>query len=91
MRLQKINPQLAGSVELQVQLEPVAKVPVTDLFSAGRTRGTLMLWVVFFMNLMVVTDDVYGTLNPLRWLDRTFNVPDLAVGRLLLRQFRAPQ
>ena len=51
--LQKINPQLAGSVELQVQLEPVAKVPVTDLFSAGRTRGTLMLWVVFFMNLMV--------------------------------------
>lgn len=31
----------------------MAKVPVTDLFLQQRTRGTLMLWAVFFMNLMV--------------------------------------
>ncbi len=30
-----------------------------------------------------LSDDPYGTLNPIRWLDRSFNVPDLAVGRLV--------
>jgi hypothetical protein len=30
-----------------------------------------------------LTDDPYGTLNPLRWLDRAFYVPDLAVGRVV--------
>ena len=30
-----------------------------------------------------LSDDPYGTLNPIPWLDRSFNVPDLAVGRLV--------
>lgn len=30
-----------------------------------------------------LSDDPYGTLNPITWLDRSFNVPDLAVGRLV--------
>jgi MFS transporter, AAHS family, 4-hydroxybenzoate transporter len=51
--LHKINPQLAATVDMSAQPAAVAKVPVTDLFTANRARGTLMLWVVFFMNLMV--------------------------------------
>ena len=31
----------------------------------------------------LMSDDPYGTLNPIPWLDRTFSVPDLAIGRLV--------
>jgi AAHS family 4-hydroxybenzoate transporter-like MFS transporter len=51
--LAKINPQLASTVDMHAQSPVVAKVPVTDLFTAHRAKGTLMLWAVFFMNLMV--------------------------------------
>ena len=34
-------------------------------------------------NRFFMTDDPYGTLEPIPWLDRTFSVPDLAVGRLV--------
>jgi AAHS family 4-hydroxybenzoate transporter-like MFS transporter len=39
--------------ELRSDMQPAAKVPVADLFLQERGPGTLMLWVVFFMNLMV--------------------------------------
>ena len=32
----------------------VARVPVTDLFTDGRALGTLLLWVPFFMNLLIL-------------------------------------
>ncbi len=34
-------------------------------------------------NRYFLSDDPYGTLTPISWLDRTFNVPDLAIGRLV--------
>jgi AAHS family 4-hydroxybenzoate transporter-like MFS transporter len=51
--LNSINEQLADKVSLQVLAQPSAKVPITDLFTQNRTKGTIMLWLVFFMNLMV--------------------------------------
>src|SRR5690606_39184988 len=53
--LRRIDPAFAPTTALV----PVAReeagrgVPVTQLFQAGRGQGTLMLWLVFFMNLMV--------------------------------------
>ncbi|MBI4934383.1 MAG: HYR domain-containing protein [Actinobacteria bacterium] len=34
-------------------------------------------------NRYFLTDDPYGTLDPIPWLDRSFNIPALAVGRLV--------
>ena len=51
--LNSINDELAAKVSLQVLTQPSAKVPITDLFTQNRTKGTIMLWLVFFMNLMV--------------------------------------
>jgi MFS transporter, AAHS family, 4-hydroxybenzoate transporter len=49
-----MNVPLATSArELHSGMQPAAKVPVADLFLQGRGPGTLMLWTVFFMNLMV--------------------------------------
>jgi AAHS family 4-hydroxybenzoate transporter-like MFS transporter len=51
--LQQMNPALDANVVLHSDMQPAAKVPVADLFLQGRGAGTLMLWTVFFMNLMV--------------------------------------
>jgi len=51
--LQKMAPTSKVDVPLRGDEQSIAKVPVSDLFLQGRTRGTLMLWAVFFMNLMV--------------------------------------
>ncbi len=47
------TPLASDAVELRSDMQPAAKVPVADLFLQDRGAGTLMLWVVFFMNLMV--------------------------------------
>jgi len=51
--LQQLAPGHDVDAPLQGDEQSLAKVPVSDLFLQGRTRGTLMLWAVFFMNLMV--------------------------------------
>lgn len=51
-QLLRINPQHDTSVAL-AQRPPEPKLPVTALFDAGRSTGTLLLWLVFFCNLMV--------------------------------------
>jgi AAHS family 4-hydroxybenzoate transporter-like MFS transporter len=51
--LTSIAPAHDGKLLLGGDAPSTAKVPVTDLFLQQRTRGTLMLWAVFFMNLMV--------------------------------------
>jgi MFS transporter, AAHS family, 4-hydroxybenzoate transporter len=42
-----------GDSELTSGMQAAAKVPVADLFLQDRGVGTLLLWGVFFMNLMV--------------------------------------
>ncbi len=51
--LHKLNPSLSIDQTLKSTDEDLPKVPVGDLFNDGRLQGTLMLWVIFFMNLMV--------------------------------------
>lgn len=51
--LRKINPAHAPSDVLSVSIAEQSKVPVAALFNQGRTKGTTLLWGVFFMNLMV--------------------------------------
>ncbi len=51
--LHAMNPQLDTSGDLRSDMQPAASVPVADLFLHDRAAGTLMLWTVFFMNLMV--------------------------------------
>lgn len=51
--LRAMNPQLDTSGPLRSDMQPAAKVPVADLFLHDRGAGTLLLWTVFFMNLMV--------------------------------------
>ena len=48
---------LPESVEWKTQKArhtEIARVPVTDLFTEGRAPGTLLLWVPFFMNLLIL-------------------------------------
>jgi AAHS family 4-hydroxybenzoate transporter-like MFS transporter len=48
---------LPESVEWKMQRArqtQVARVPVKDLFTEGRAPGTLLLWVPFFMNLLIL-------------------------------------
>lgn len=51
--LRGMQPDIDASGALGSDMQPAAKVPVADLFLQGRGAGTLMLWAVFFMNLMV--------------------------------------
>jgi AAHS family 4-hydroxybenzoate transporter-like MFS transporter len=51
--VQDIDPAQDLAGELRSDMQAAAGVPVADLFLQGRMRGTLMLWSVFFMNLMV--------------------------------------
>ncbi len=52
-------------------------VPVADLFAQGRGAGTLMLWFIFFMNLMVF----YFLQN---WLPTIFSDAGLPIERAVL-------
>ena len=51
--LLKLDPGLELDSELHTAQEKLPPVPLADLFSENRGQGTLMLWTVFFMNLMV--------------------------------------
>jgi len=51
--LKRINaPVPAGSVEFVTQEENRKGVPVVNLFREGRGVGTVMLWIINFMNLL---------------------------------------
>src|ERR1700733_4180499 len=66
--LSAINPKAAFAPATQfVVHEPhLAGIPVLHLFREGRTLGTLLLWVVFFMSLL----DIYFLAN---WLPTVLN------------------
>jgi MFS transporter, AAHS family, 4-hydroxybenzoate transporter len=52
--VRRIAPEL-GDVPLAAAApEQRSGVPVTQLFSEGRTAGTLLLWIPFFMNLLIL-------------------------------------
>jgi AAHS family 4-hydroxybenzoate transporter-like MFS transporter len=51
-QLKQINPDHDIATPLQDE-PPESSLPVTSLFHDQRTAGTLLLWVVFFCNLMV--------------------------------------
>ena len=51
--LRQMHAGVQDDSELHSGMQPAAKLPVADLFLQGRGAGTLMLWTVFFMNLMV--------------------------------------
>ncbi|OFW07648.1 MAG: hypothetical protein A3I61_17840 [Acidobacteria bacterium RIFCSPLOWO2_02_FULL_68_18] len=51
--LRKIAPDL-GEVPPGPASSPPPGVPVTQLFTEGRTLGTLLLWIPFFMNLLIL-------------------------------------
>ena len=45
---------LPESVEWRTQQARTAGVPVRQLFTDGRALGTLLLWIPFFMNLLIL-------------------------------------
>ena len=53
--LARISPELADAPVSPVR-EPGQRknVPVVDLFTEGRTAGTFLLWIPFFMNLLML-------------------------------------
>jgi len=53
--------------------ETTGRVPVTQLFAEGRAAGTLLLWVPFFMNLLIL----YFVLS---WLPSLLRQSGLPVG-----------
>jgi AAHS family 4-hydroxybenzoate transporter-like MFS transporter len=63
-----INPKAAfdAATQFGVHEPALAGVPVLHLFRSGRTRVTLLLWVVFFMSLL----DLYFLSN---WLPTVLN------------------
>ena len=52
VQLARINPQHDTTITL-AQPAAETRLPVTALFDTGRSQGTLLLWIVFFCNLMV--------------------------------------
>jgi MFS transporter, AAHS family, 4-hydroxybenzoate transporter len=53
--LSKIAPgqSFAGAITFTASEENQAGIPVKHLFTAGRAPGTLLIWVVFFLSLLV--------------------------------------
>jgi MFS transporter, AAHS family, 4-hydroxybenzoate transporter len=54
--LSRISPELAGTqVQLATPQDHRGKgIPVKHLFTEGRAIGTLLLWVPYFMNLLII-------------------------------------
>ena len=54
--LKKLDPtiQVGPSTEYVSNEKPRSGVPVKHLFSEGRTTVTLLLWVIYFMNLLIL-------------------------------------
>jgi AAHS family 4-hydroxybenzoate transporter-like MFS transporter len=73
--MQRISPDLANvPVGAVADDQPRRGVPVKHLFTEGRAAGTLLLWVPFFMNLLIL----YFILSWLPQLLRQLNLPVLA-------------
>jgi len=67
-----------GAAEVSLAPEPKSKrldgMPVKHLFTEGRAAGTVMLWIPFFMNLLII----YFILNWLPSLLRDAGMPNAA-------------
>ncbi len=73
--MRRISPDLANvPVGAVADDQPRRGVPVKHLFTEGRAAGTLLLWVPFFMNLLIL----YFVLSWLPQLLRQLNLPVLA-------------
>ncbi len=69
----RIAPEFARApLNLSVSTEPRHEgMPVTQLFTEGRSSGTILLWVPFFMNLLII----YFIVNWLPGLLRQSGMP----------------
>jgi AAHS family 4-hydroxybenzoate transporter-like MFS transporter len=53
--LARISPELAGTpVSRSEHQDQRRNAPVTNLFTQGRAAGTILLWIPFFMNLLML-------------------------------------
>ena len=53
--LARISPELAGaSVSRSEHQDQRRKAPVVNLFTEGRAAGTILLWIPYFMNLLIL-------------------------------------
>jgi AAHS family 4-hydroxybenzoate transporter-like MFS transporter len=59
------------------QAEPLAGVPVRQLFTGGRAAGTVLLWIVFFANLLLL----YFLIN---WLPTVLQRSGLPLERAII-------
>jgi MFS transporter, AAHS family, 4-hydroxybenzoate transporter len=59
------------------QAEPLAGVPVKQLFTGGRAAGTVLLWIVFFANLLLL----YFLIN---WLPTVLQRSGLPIERAII-------
>jgi MFS transporter, AAHS family, 4-hydroxybenzoate transporter len=68
----RIAPESAGA-PMNLSVSPVGRqgMPVSQLFTEGRARGTILLWVPFFMNLLII----YFIVNWLPGLLRESGMP----------------
>lgn len=69
----RISPELASApLNLSISHDPASKgMPVSQLFAEGRAAGTILLWVPFFMNLLII----YFIVNWLPGLLRQSGMP----------------
>ena len=53
--LRRISPELAATpISRSEQPDQRTKAPVINLFTEGRAAGTILLWIPFFMNLLML-------------------------------------
>lgn len=53
--LARISPELRETlISRSVRQDQRTKAPVTNLFTEGRAAGTILLWIPFFMNLLML-------------------------------------
>lgn len=50
----KPDPRLSGDARFLLPEKQLAGLPMKHLFLEGRAAGTLLLWVAFFMNLLII-------------------------------------
>lgn len=48
------DPRLAGDTQFLLPEKELAGLPMKHLFLEGRAAGTLLLWVAFFINLLII-------------------------------------
>jgi AAHS family 4-hydroxybenzoate transporter-like MFS transporter len=75
--VRRIDPQSAGYQRFVVVEEQHGGLPIRHLFTEGRVSGTLLLWVVFFCNLLMV----YFLIN---WLPAVLREAGLPVERAII-------